>query len=285
MEEIAWQTVARVLHRVQSDLDAPWDLARMAEVAGYQHHHFARLFGNVAGEPPASYVRRLRLERAAGDLLRGLPVAHVAERALYRSGEAFSRAFKRQFGLVPTAFPRQVRGNDPPVGRSPDPHSDVQLEAKPPGLDPEPRIELAGPFYGWTVMVPSFDPEPLAVGMGQLLSACPPDGPWQVGGIAQPWGWLTDAQREFRCLRRRESDERAPPAPLIPWSWPRDWFAIFGYQGPLDQIDAACRWMAWRWPEQVGVRLGYGPLFSLLEGMADPASARLHLAVRPLSIA
>ncbi|MEM6930050.1 MAG: AraC family transcriptional regulator [Myxococcota bacterium] len=286
MEDIAWQTVARVLHRVQSDLDAPWDLDRMAHVAGYERHHLAHLFRDVVGEPPARYVRRLRLERAAGDLLTGVSVAQTAERAVYGSAEAFSRAFKRQFGVAPVGFSRHVREEDLSAGPHPDLHGATDAEEGPPGLDTEARVEAIGPVYGWTVIVPSFEPPHLGYGMAQLLGACPPDRPWQLGGIAQPWGWLTDeAPREFRCLRVRDRDDRAPPPPLVPWSWPRDWFAVFDYDGPLDQIEAACSWMASRWPERVGVRLGYGPLFSLLEAMTDPsrARARLHLAVRPLA--
>ena len=288
---IAWQTVARVLHQVQSDLDRPWDLDRLASIAGYQRHHLAHLFSDVVGEPPARYVRRLRLERAAADLLQSLPLPEAAARAGYGSPEAFARAFKKQFGVPPSSFRDRVRAGDMILGRAPAPHAELEArvvdrEAPPPGLSPRARIEAVGPVYGWTVLVPSFDLADVGQGMAQLVAMCPPDGPWQLGGIAQPWGWLSEgAPRELRCLRRRDGDDRSPPPPLVPWSWPRDWFATFDYDGALDGIEAACRWMAAVWPGRVGVRLGYGPLFSLLEGVADPRAvrARLHLAIRPLA--
>ena len=285
MEDIAWQTVSKVLHEVQSDLDRPWDLQRMAEVSGYQRHHLAHLFSDVVGEPPARYVRRLRLERAANDLVRGIPVARTAKRAAYASAEAFSRAFKRQFGVAPATFPRHVHDSDLSYGILPRPHRDVALVDTPSGLSAEPTIEALDAVHGWTIIVPSFDLADVGRGMAQLLAACPPDGPWQIGGIAQPWGWLTDeGAREFRCLRMREPDRRPPPPPLMPWGWPRDWFAVFDYEGPMDQIDVACRWMAAVWAERVGLRLGYGPLYSLLDRFDDPlrVTARLHLPVRPL---
>jgi hypothetical protein len=42
--------------------------------------------------------------------------------------------------------------------------------------------------------------------------------------------------------------------------------------------------MASTWPGAVGLRLGYGPLFSLIEGDVHPTAtrARLHLPVRAL---
>ena len=191
MDTIAWQTVARVLHRVQSDLDEPWDLERMAAVAGYERHHLAHLFSDVVGEPPARYVRRLRLERAASELLMGAPVAQAAERAVYGSPEAFSRAFKRQFGVAPAAFPRHVREQEAPIGATPAPHAS-EAGAWPDGLGTRPVIEPVGPLAGWTVLLPSFAPEQVGYGMAQLMTLCPPTGPWQLGGIAQPWGWLTE---------------------------------------------------------------------------------------------
>lgn len=63
---------------------------------------------------------------------------------------------------------------------------------------------------------------------------------------------------------------RPPPPPLMPWSWPRDWFAVFDYEGPMEGIDGACRWLATTWPARAGLRLGNGPLFSLLHGVGEP---------------
>ena len=287
MDDLAWQTVARLLQRIQFRLDHPWDLEEMARVTGYQLHHLAHLFREVVGEPPAQYVRRLRLERAAAELLEGALVADVASRAAYRSAEGFSRAFRRQFGDSPTRFVQRARRGQLSLSGHPAPQASGPAAEAPPGLAPQPRIEAVGPLAGWTVIVPSFAPERIASGMGLLMAACPPDGPWLLGGISQPWGWLTDEAREFRCLRLRERDDRAPPPPLMPWSWPRAWFAVFDYAGPLDQIEASCEWMATTWPSRVGLRLGYGPLFSLLEGQGDPhhVRARLHLAVSPLTAA
>jgi AraC-like DNA-binding protein len=53
----------------------------------------------------ASYVRRLRLERAARKLRMGaVDITEVALAAGYDSHAAFSKAFKQQFGLSPREF-------------------------------------------------------------------------------------------------------------------------------------------------------------------------------------
>ena len=58
----------------------------------------------MLGESLGSHVRRLRLERAASRLkLTETPVVQVAFEAAYETHEAFSRAFRKAFGLSPVA--------------------------------------------------------------------------------------------------------------------------------------------------------------------------------------
>ena len=49
-------------------------------------------------------VRRLRLQQSAEDLLAGIRLAAVAERAGYSSTQAFGRAFQRRFGKAPSRW-------------------------------------------------------------------------------------------------------------------------------------------------------------------------------------
>jgi AraC-like DNA-binding protein len=285
VEELAWQTVAEVLRRMQADLDSAWTLERAAALSGYEHHHFAHLFREVVGEPPVSYHRRLRMERAAYHLARtALPLPEVASLAGYGSAEAFTRAFRRQLGCSPSRFRRDALLYEERSSPRPAPLGGGGL-APPEGLSARPEIARLGPLHCWSVQVPTMAMEHVGVGMAALLGAAPPDGPWQLGGLAQPWGWHTSsADKEFRCLRLVPWDAPPPPPPLLPWRMAPRWFAIFTFEGALEGVDPACRWMAERWAPASGLRLAYGPLLSLLEGLVPggPIRARLHLAVSPL---
>ena len=81
----------------------PVTLDRLAAHAGLSQFHLARTFRAVHGEPVIQYHRRLRLERAARLLASGNVAAEVAERVGFSDAAAFSRAFKRQFGVTPGA--------------------------------------------------------------------------------------------------------------------------------------------------------------------------------------
>src|SRR5262245_30898078 len=111
VSRMTWRTIAEVLLRMQLDLDRDWSLEDAAKVAGYEVHHFAHAFSAVVGEPPASYVRRLRLDRAAAALVTEDPsVLDLALRSGYASAEAFARAFRRAYGCSPTDFREQALG-------------------------------------------------------------------------------------------------------------------------------------------------------------------------------
>lgn len=65
---------------------------------------FATAFAERVGEPPASYLARVRMARAERLLLeQDWPLPRIAEAVGYASPAAFSVAFKRLRGIPPGA--------------------------------------------------------------------------------------------------------------------------------------------------------------------------------------
>ena len=88
--------------------DTDLRLAVLAAHAGLSAFHLHRLLSAVAGETPKAYTLRLRLGHGAARLLTGRQsVLDVALSCGFNSHEAFSRAFRRQFGLTPRAYRQQ----------------------------------------------------------------------------------------------------------------------------------------------------------------------------------
>jgi AraC family transcriptional regulator len=95
----------RVFRWLADHLDDTLDLARLADVACLSPYHFHRVYRAIQGETAAETIRRLRLHRAAVELITGeLPVARIARRAGYGSQEAFTRAFKTAYGAPPARY-------------------------------------------------------------------------------------------------------------------------------------------------------------------------------------
>lgn len=84
--------------------DPACDGAELARRAYLSRYHFDRLVAAAVGEPTGAFRRRLLLERAAYRLRDGVPVIDVALDAGYGSPEAFTRAFRRAYGRVPSAL-------------------------------------------------------------------------------------------------------------------------------------------------------------------------------------
>src|SRR5687768_7790051 len=101
------ERVLRTLVSLERDIDRDPRLDDLARGAHLSPFHFHRVFSAVVGESPVEYVRRLRLERAAHELRQSTrQVQHVAREAGYGSHEAFTRAFRARFGVVPSVFRR-----------------------------------------------------------------------------------------------------------------------------------------------------------------------------------
>jgi AraC family transcriptional regulator len=95
----------RVVTWLTEHLDDTLDLARLADVACMSPYHFHRIYHALQGETVAATVRRLRLHRAAVELIAGsLPVRRIARRAGYGSQEAFTRAFKAAYRTPPARY-------------------------------------------------------------------------------------------------------------------------------------------------------------------------------------
>ena len=94
--------VGKALWFIESHFAGEISLGAIAEVAGVSRYHVTRAFGEATGFSVMRYVRGRRLSEAAKALADGAPdILAVALDAGYGSHEAFTRAFRDQFGPAP----------------------------------------------------------------------------------------------------------------------------------------------------------------------------------------
>jgi AraC family transcriptional regulator len=198
----------RVLWKIERHIDRDLTLAGLAAEFGVSPFHLAHAFGETTGRPLMRYLRARRLTQAAEVLAGGAPdILALALDSGYGSHEAFSRAFKAQFGLTPEALRRRgsIEGlaSQPPLDLGP-----VQgMALAPPTLHDAPARSFVG-------VVASF-----SVGELQAIPAL-----WQrfaqqwqgmLGCDGAPWGYggpLDDDGRfEYGCMV-----EVRPQAPVPP---------------------------------------------------------------------
>ena len=95
------------------DIDDPARGAELARRAHLSRFHFDRVSAAILGESPAAFRRRLLLERAAYELTRDTPATDAGLGAGYSSLEAFTRAFRRAYGVAPSRFAGDFRADAP----------------------------------------------------------------------------------------------------------------------------------------------------------------------------
>lgn len=108
--------IGRALALIHGDHRKNWSNAALAQSVGMSRSAFVDRFTAFVGLPPIRYLTswRLRLSRSLiGDTQKS--VAEVAHSAGYGSDEAFSRAFKRAFGMSPAQW--RVRKTISPAAR------------------------------------------------------------------------------------------------------------------------------------------------------------------------
>lgn len=96
------QFIERAIWFIETRFAEEITLNDIADVGGVSRFHLSRSFGTMTGLPVMAYVRGRRLTMAAQKLLDGAPdILAVALDVGYGSHEAFTRAFREQFGQTP----------------------------------------------------------------------------------------------------------------------------------------------------------------------------------------
>jgi len=82
-----------------------WTVERLGEVVGASRSNLSTKFVRYLGHGPGECLTKVRMQLAARDLLLSRKnIAEIAERVGYGSEAAFSRAFKREQGMAPSAW-------------------------------------------------------------------------------------------------------------------------------------------------------------------------------------
>jgi AraC family transcriptional regulator len=147
---------------IESRLQQGPTLDDIARETGLSRYYLSRVFAEETGTTLAAYVRARRLSEAAKALLAGAPnILEVAIGAGYGSHEAFTRAFRAEFGSTPEEV--RSRGQQQPLRfREP-----LRMNATPHiPLDPPVVENLPAARY---------------VGLARRYAMC------ELGGIPQQW--------------------------------------------------------------------------------------------------
>lgn len=103
--------VGSALRALHTEPARSWTLEELARVAGTSRSVLAERFPQLVGQAPMQYLAQWRMLLASNLLARSnAPLARIAEEVGYQTDTAFSRAFRREYGMPPAAWRRRQVG-------------------------------------------------------------------------------------------------------------------------------------------------------------------------------
>jgi len=261
--------VGRAIWFIESHFGNDITLEEISDVAGLSRYHLSRVFGLVTGHSISSYIRARRLSGAARTLIdQPDNILEVALDAGYGSHEAFTRAFRDQFGITPEAVRKQGHTRNltllEPIRMDP---------ARLPELE-SPRFETLQPMlfaglqetypYGGNAAIPSLW-QKFNVHFGNI--------PGQIGNVA--YGVCTHIEGEaetFRYMAAAAVDDRSDlPAGFSTLKIPGQRYAVFSHRGHVAGIPATMHRIFSDWMPNSGLDFGNLPdMFERYDERFDP---------------
>jgi len=258
---------------IERHLDDPLTLDHIADQAGLSPYHFSRLFTARMGRSVMAYVRGRRLVRAAHRLV-GDPDVRLVDLAFdcgFDSQEAFTRAFRRIFGVAPGRF-RQGFAVTPIEGQYPMgvPHPVSTPVVQLPDLVVKEAFTVAGRSRRFDEATKAN----ISQLWSQLIGALPFEGQspsWATYGVV--WG-ADQAEGGFNYMAGVEITPDKTPDGFVTKDIPSATYAIFRITldgGALHpQVKAA---MATIWGDLIpatGLKVAASPDFELYDSEFSP---------------
>jgi AraC family transcriptional regulator len=259
--------VDKALWYIESHFQGELSVDDIARVAGVSRFHLSRLFALTLSQSVMRYARARRLTEAARVLNTGAPdILEVALAYGYGSHEAFTRAFRDQFGVTPESVRErgalQQLNLQEPIRM----HAQKDTNLNPPRFEAKEAILIAGLSRryrnGGDPAIPSqwqrFIPHIGAV-------------PAQVGDATYGVGANFDDEGAFDYITGVEVsrfDDLSPE--LTSLRLPPRRYAVFTHTGHVSGIPATMRAIWQDWLPRSGHKFADAPFFERYDHRFDP---------------
>jgi AraC family transcriptional regulator len=250
--------VRKALWFIESRLGSEISLADIAMASGVSRYHLLRAFGAATGYPVMRYVRARRLTVAARQLSAGASdILGVAFDAGYGSHEAFTRAFRDQFGLTPEAVRAQCRIDNAKLVEAISMDENLVMELTTPRFDNGRTLLIAGLGERYTFETNQGIPF-------QWQSFRPYIGniPGQIGGTTYGVCCNSDGTGHFEYIAGVEVSSFAGlPPELSRIRVPEQRYAVFSHRGHASTMRSTVYTIWNKWLPASGYEVADAPDF------------------------
>ena len=261
--------VNKALWFIESHFAEALELDDVARVAGVSRYHLTRAFGEATGQSLMRYMRGRRLTTAARALANGAPdILAVALEAGYGSHEAFTRAFREQFGLTPEGVRAQRHVDNIALVEAVSMNHSVLKELAEPRFETRKAFLVAG-------LSARYDYESCGGGIPAQWQRF---GPYigsvagQVGSDAYGVRYNSDDNGlDYLCGVEVGEFSQLPPE-LSRVRVPANHYAVFTHYGHISAIRSTWSTIWSKWLPKSGHQIADAPDFERYDARFDPRS-------------
>ena len=282
------QQIQRGVDFIEARLDQDIELRGVSKAAGISHAHFQRIFKALTGETLGTYVRARRMAQSLHLLLTtDCRVLDIAIGAGFESQEAFARAFKRAFGMTPSAYRALGHGN---LFLEKLRLDEAYLEHVSTSVSHEPTIEqrpaaqtlgMRTVFYGRESEKNNLADKlpPLWAGFLARTHELRGEVPLPYYGVIRPD--LEDPERLEYFASAEVRPAHAPPPNMVALELPAGRYAVFEHRGPTETLDTTVDYIYGSWLPRAGHRHTWGADLELYGAgwSTDGTKSVMHYAV------
>jgi len=270
--ETAWAVyetrLRRVSNHIHEHLDEELDMDGLAEIACLSPYHWHRIYRAIYGETAAAIVKRLRLHRAAGDIVEtDLGISEIAKRSGYPNVQSFNRIFKAVYGMPPARYRKEGSHT---LFESKQRKASIMFDISIRTLKPTEVVGVShqGSYMGIGKAFEQLFGTLYARGQGQ-------PGQRMIGiYLDDPDVVAVDKLRSYACV---ETDAAQPAqAPLERRTLEGGDYAVLRHKGPYAEMHKAYTWLYGEWLPMSGRKLRDTVMFEeYLNNPRDVAPAEL----------
>ena len=259
--------VEKALWFIESHFASDITLDEIAAVACVSRYHLSRAFGDATGHSIMRYVRARRLSTAARRLCNGAPdILTLALESGYSSHEAFTRAFRDQFGITPESI--RTRGHLHDIDLMEPIKMDQSLIANlpPPRFEDGKRLLVAGVGERYTCETSAGIPA-----QWQRFVPYLGEVPGQIGRVAYGVRYNFDDSGNFDYLCGVEVEDFSN----LPPQWARvrlaqRRYAVFSHREHVSTIRRTWNTIWNKWLPESGVQAADAPDFERYDEQFNP---------------
>ncbi|CAM2063793.1 AraC family transcriptional regulator [Sulfidibacter corallicola] len=278
--------LAAAVNFMEAHLFQAVSLEDIAAQAAFSPYHFHRMFHAVLGETVAEYLRKRRLTEACRSLQESSrAILDIALACQFESQAAFTRAFKRMFGMPPGAF-RKERPRPTYTEKVPASEELMQSLQTSATLIPDLRrresIEVVGLAGSYT----DADFAAIETQWGRFAKAI--DGYSAENEIGASFGLCLGEHPEVSPRRSGDfiyltavpfREELGVPPSMVRYLLPGGSYRVFTHRGALDQFPHTLNYIWGTWLPKGGLGTLIGADFERYDHRFDPVGRRGEIEV------